>query len=416
MEAVNGLSQENLDDGSVGKSMLIKSACLVLAPHLSYPTRNGADILIDRRWAEFSHHVAYVDILGANVLVRYQYGVRVSVQEYFNQPKSKLWSSFWTVVKGSHYLLEKLITRDFARMVSECMSKPEYGVVVYSYISTASLSVHAINQGRLYCVETHNDEIKWFADMQHSSGNPFVKVIAWLSERWLMRFMRQHETDFLYLHVTKADQAGYADYFPRHISYVAPVGCDMKVAFPSHENAEVVRSVRLLFVGSLGVRMNYDAINYFAEKFYPVVRQGLAGQLDVRIVGSNPSAQVAQLCAQMGWGFCANVSEEELDESYGWADFSILPFAYATGGKLKLLKSLSQAVPFLATEAVSGQLDEIEPTCLVSNQPSEWLQHILKIKEAGITQEQRNQLVACAKKYSWSRIACDLHKHLAPIA
>lgn len=396
----------------LGENILIKSACLVLAPHLSYPTRNGADILIDRRWAEFSNHMAYVDILGSNVLVRYQHGTRVSVQEYSNHARSKLWSSFRTLVKGSHYLLEKLITKDFVRMARECLAKPEYGMVVYSYISTASLAFIGMHVGRLHCVETHNNEIKWFADMRHSSGNPLVKAIAWLSEHWLLSFMRKHETDFLYIHVTKADQSGYADYFPRHTSYIAPVGCDIDLAWRSHEHIEGVQSVRMLFVGSLGVKMNYDAIKYFAEKFYPVIKQGLIGQLEVRIVGSNPSVQVVQLCAQMGWDLCANVSEEELTESYGWANFSILPFAYATGGKLKLLKSLSQAIPFLATEALSGQLDEIDETCLVSNQPSLWLQHIMKIRESGINQEKREQLILCAQKYSWSKIASDLYQHL----
>ena len=37
---------------------------LVLAPHLVYPLRHGADILIGRRWGMFSAHVPRVDIVG----------------------------------------------------------------------------------------------------------------------------------------------------------------------------------------------------------------------------------------------------------------------------------------------------------------------------------------------------------------
>ncbi len=395
--------------------MEIKSSCLILAPHLSYPTRNGADILIDRRWAEFSHYVPYVDILGSNLLVRYQNGVKITSQEYSNQAKSKLWSAILTITKKSHYLLEKLITKDFERMAAKCLANPEYGIVVYSYIATSSLVACQKDNARLLCIETHNDEIKWFEDMGCTSWNPLIKLVAWFSKRWLLRFMSKHETDFIFLHVTKYDQSGYAAYFPMQISYVAPVGCDVDVRQYYHANIEVTRSVRLLFVGSLGVKMNYDAIKYFAEKFYPVVRKGLAGQLDVRIVGSNPSPQVVQFCSHMDWSLCANVSEDELNEYYAWADFSILPFAYATGGKLKLLKSLSQAVPFLATEALNGQLSEVDHCCLVSDQPSEWLHHIIKIRKIGITQEQRNGLVLHAQKYSWSKISSDLFQHLSSI-
>ena len=77
---------------------------------------------------------------------------------------------------------------------------------------------------------------------------------------------------------------------------------------------------------------------------------------------------------------------------------------------------MSQGEPFLATEAVSDQMDEIEQTCLVSDQPWEWLQHIIKVREEGITQEQRIQLVAYAKQFSWSKIASDLYQYLAAMA
>jgi hypothetical protein len=396
---------------------MLKSACLVLAPHLTYPTRNGADILIDRRWAEFSRHVDYVDILGSNVLVRYENGVRVSVKDYSNRARSKIWASILTVVRGSHYLLEKLITQEFVYKAKECLVKPEYRLVVFSYISTASLAILDESIGRLYCVETHNDEVKWFKDMRYSSGNPLVKMIAWLSEVWLLQFMRRNDNNFLYLHVTKADQSGYDVYFPKQKSYVAPVGCDLSDRLSHHrKNYGENCSVKLLFVGSLNVKMNFDAIKHFSEKFYPVITQNNWKKIEVRIVGSNPTIKIVQLCSQMGWSLLADASEDELTTSYDWADFSILPFAYATGGKLKLLKSLSLGVPFLATGAVCNQLYEIDQTCLVSDFPSEWLDHIRKIKGSGISQQQRNELMASVQKYSWSRIAADLHQHLNVIS
>ncbi|MCC6503780.1 MAG: hypothetical protein IT362_11695, partial [Deltaproteobacteria bacterium] len=50
--------------GRVIKNLDRGRPSLVIAPHLEYPTRNGGDLLIDRRWAEFSRYVPFVDIVG----------------------------------------------------------------------------------------------------------------------------------------------------------------------------------------------------------------------------------------------------------------------------------------------------------------------------------------------------------------
>ena len=245
--------------------------CLVLAPHLMFPTRNGGDILIDRRWAEFSRHVPYVDIVANDRVVRYEQGVCTSVREFRNHARTKLLASMRTALCFSHYLTEKFITKNFKHMAKQYLLDPTYEMVVCSLISTASIVNARAGGKRLYCIETHNDEIKWFADMRCSSWNPMIKCVAWLSERWLVHFMRQHETDFLYLHVSKRDQAGYSVNAPKHLSYVAPVGCDLDDPGTEHELVRAGRPIRLLFVGSLSVAMNFDAIGYFAKRFEPII-------------------------------------------------------------------------------------------------------------------------------------------------
>lgn len=390
------------------------SKCLVLAPHLVFPTRNGGDILIDRRWAEFSRHVACVDIVAHDRVVRYEEGVLVLDEAFYNTFRSKLYASVRTVLNHSHYLLEKLITVAYERVAKKYLEK-NYDVVVFSLISTAALVGCNKYAHRLYCIETQNDEIKWFQDIRNSSLNPSVKLIAWFSERWLVNFIGKVASDFIFLHVSRQDYTGYSALVGNHQGYVAPVGCDLDKLDIAHELIQSESPSRLLFVGSLGVKMNYDAIEYFSTVFEPVLSRGLPNGLLVRVVGSNPSPQVVRLCEKSGWELKSNVSDEELERSYGWADFSILPFSYATGGKLKLLKSLSLGVPFLATTAVAGQLDEVCHPSLVSDSPEEWLAAIREIKKEGISRLQRNELMKVAEKSSWKNIANELYRNLSSI-
>ena len=389
--------------------------CLVLAPHLLYPTRNGADILIDRRWCEFSHYVDSVDIVANNCVIHYVKGKRKSEINFSNSMRSKLHASIRCVLFHSHYLVEKFNAVSYTGIAKKYLDCTSYDVVICSFISSASLVDLNKNRNALYCIETHNDEIKWFDDMRLNSKNILIKLVAWLSGEWVIKFFHKHESQYLFLHVASTDELGYKVYYPNHLSYIAPVGCEENQNNLEHISLVKGSPIKLLFVGSLSVKMNYDAICNFAEKYYPLLSKCLLDGIDVRIVGSNPSSRVINICSLNGWDLCPDVSDEELIGCFAWADFSILPFAYSTGGKLKLLKSLSLGVPFLATNSVAGQIDEICPPSLISDDPEEWLSQIRLFQLRGITLEQRNKLKISANKYSWRNIAFNLYEHLCSI-
>ena len=86
-------------------------------------------------------------------------------------------------------------------------------------------------------------------------------------------------------------------------------------------------------------RYKLRCLDYFAKQYAPALRERFGDALSVNVVGSSPSRQVQALCEQQGWALHPDVTEEEMDRHFRSATFSLLPFAYATGAKLKLLKS-----------------------------------------------------------------------------
>lgn len=383
------------------------SPCLVLAPHLEYPVRNGGDILIDKKWSRLSEYVPFVDIIGKDTITRYENGRLVKSVHYANTYVSKTLAAFNTLTKRSHYLLEKNLTRRFVEQARLYLAKPEYKTVVCSFIWTAAVVTEAPEiEGRLYCVETHNDEIEWFKNLRRSSTNPLAKLTAYFSESWAWTFLNKHGSDFVYFHVSRADQEGYLNRFPGHRSYVVPIGVDeVPCELPWQEGLAPPGKVRLLFVGSLGVKINLDAIEFFKECFYPLLKARLGGDLEVLVVGSSPSDKVSRLCRDMGWMLYSDVSDEELTRLYRTSTFSILPFRYTTGSKLKLLHSLANGVPYLATLALRDQIEEVMYPCLISSEPEEWLHHIQKVRVKGITKGDRVALMDHARKHSWASVA-----------
>lgn len=380
--------------------------CLVVAPHLEYPIRNGADILIDRKYAHFSEYVPFVDIVGRDAVVRYRNGKPVRSTPYENARVGKVAAATNTLRKRSHYQYEKFVTKEFVETARSYLARPDYGMVVFSCIWTAAIVRRTpTTDNRLHCIETHNDEFKWYENIRKSSKNPLAKLAAYSSGRWAQSFMEKYGSDFLFLHVSATDQKGFSERFPYHRSYVVPVGVDV----PSDgllrpEDPAISGKARLMFVGALGVKINLDALELFKRAFFPTLEKELREDLEVLVVGSNPSKRVEKLCEDTGWKLYPNVSDQELKRLYSTCTFSILPFSYTTGSKLKLLNSLAHGVPYLATSELRNQAEDAAYPCLVSSDPGEWSGRVRNVRETGITTEERALLISQAQRYSWESI------------
>jgi hypothetical protein len=377
---------------------------LVLAPHLQYPLRNGSDISLDRLARHLSSDLPYIVLIGEDNIVRFEGGDEIERIVYKNGIRSKPVAALRTVAFRSHFFLEKFVTRSFEKVARLHLANPEYGTVMSSYISTADLVVSSGEAAeRRLLIWTHNDEFKWFRDLQ-KSGNPFVRLASKLSEQWLHNFFDRHQEEFIFLHVTEADHAGFAAYHPEHPAAVIPIGVDVEVSDPPALAPGSV-PVRLFFVGSLSMKMNLDALSHFADRYLPPLRHRFGEALEVMIAGSNPAPAVQQLCQSHGWSLHPNVSDEELRRLFLNATFSILPFPYATGAKLKLLNSLAHGVPFLATERISAQEETCVYPSLIADDPTEWLARIEVVRKEGISPSDRERILNVARQYSWAESA-----------
>jgi len=386
--------------------------CLVLAPHLAYPTRTGANILIDRRWSTFSRLVPYVDIVGEHAVFRFVNGQQTEATPFSNEARKKNTAAIRTLVRRSHYLHEKYVTHEFTHMAQRYLADPSYSTVVASYLySLPLLGLDPFGHVRSHLVESHNDELKWYRFLRKSTTNPLAKWTARRSELWSTAVLRSHEsTEVVFLHLTEADARGYNHVAPNHKSIVAPIGVTIPEEPPLAQSPNT--DVRLLFVGSLGVIMNADALEYFGGRYFPILKQHFGEALHVDVVGNSPVARIESMCEEHGWRLHPNAPDELLHELLRRASFTLLPFEYATGAKLKLLESLAHGVPFLATSHVMAQLESIPPSCLLADDPADWLAHVEAMQKKGQSLDERSALVEIAKQHSWEASARGVFEYL----
>lgn len=388
--------------GTLRAGTICDQPLLMLAPNLAYPAHNGSDVTLVELARSFSARLPRVVVVAAQDVVTYTGGEETGRRPYGGQMRSKPAAAARAALRQSHYYLEKFVTPAFAREAEWHLARPEYGAVFHSYLTTATLAGRP-GPSHPHVVWSHNDEFKWFEDLRDASRNPVAKAAASASLRWLGRFLRAHKDGLTLLHVTAEDEAGWERRVPGHRSAVVPIGVALRgTVAPPREPGE---PVGLVFAAALGVRMNLDALAHFAERYLPALRARVGDGLTVTVVGSTPLPEVRALCEREGWLLRADVSEDEMDARFREATFSLLPFPYATGAKLKLLKSLAYGVPFLATTSVGAQADLVAPPSLMSDSPDAWADHAATVRDRGVSAADRDRLRSLAEANSWDATA-----------
>jgi glycosyltransferase involved in cell wall biosynthesis len=337
--------------------------------------------------------------------MQYEMGFAIRKNHFANNLRAKTCAALRTGVFKSHYLGEKFITSAYCQKAKEIVGENPDALVVYSLISTASLALTE----KPAIIMTHNDEIAWFQNQFLFSNNLLYKLTARISENWTREFLTNHARDFVFVHITQNDYEGYKRWMPEHKAFVVPVGVDMQKI---SDNYHADGMIRLLFVGSLNVKMNYDALVFFRQRFWPVLKEGLSGKIEVVVLGSQPTNQVRQLCRREGWQLFPDASDEELHSQYNQASFAILPYFYTNGAKLKLLNSLAAGLPVLATTNMNILPYQRFSPNLYSDDPQVWCNHVREFISTGVSLEQRLSCQEFASQYTWEKIATEMDKKL----
>jgi hypothetical protein len=373
---------------------------LVVAPHLCLPARNGADILVERLSRNLSWHSDDVELIGSDFHCFYNRGKITRQTRFENSLFGKPLGAVLTLVRGSHYLLERFNTPRYMSYLGSHVDWTRFGTILASFLTTRQMLPRVSAQQRLL-VLTHNDEMKWFGDRVKAERNFVARKVAMNSLKWLNRNTVRLTEGATLIHVSEADRAGYARLAPNHNSFLFPIGTDLDES-PQWPTFGFDDRVILSFIGALSVQMASDALHHFRAVLLPGLQAAFREKLVVRVVGSGPSSEVKKLARQTGWELHADVSDEQLARLLRESTFTILPFPYATGVKLKLMRSLGSGVPYLATLA-AGRPDMIVPAgCCCSDSGADWVGAINDWRNSAEKAHLRAGLLKLAREHSWA--------------
>ncbi|MBK7632417.1 MAG: glycosyltransferase, partial [Ignavibacteriales bacterium] len=132
----------------------------------------------------------------------------------------------------------------------------------------------------------------------------------------------------------------------------------------------------LLFVGNFNHNPNEDAVKYFIESIFPIIKKQLP-EIKFYIVGNNPTEKIKNYAAEdiivTGW-------VPEIKPYLAKCRLSIVPLRYGAGYKGKVCETLSHCLPMVATSiSVEGMGINHAEHALIADDPETFAQHVIEL-------------------------------------
>lgn len=148
----------------------------------------------------------------------------------------------------------------------------------------------------------------------------------------------------------------------------------------------------LIFVGGFKHLPNVDAVKWFIEEIWPIVKKQLP-DIKFYIVGSNPPQEIKDFASDdiIVTGF---VTDEQLENYYRSCRVCVLPLRFGAGVKGKTLEAMKTGIPIVSTSIGIEGMQAVETVLSPCDQAGEFAQQIIDIYQDD------ERISECPEKYT----------------
>jgi sugar transferase (PEP-CTERM/EpsH1 system associated) len=215
--------------------------------------------------------------------------------------------------------------------------------------------------------EQNVDSSVWYR-LARTEPNPLRKLIFYSQYRSFMSYESRICRYFdACICVSMQDQKELASLCPGTAIEVVPNGVDPDYFRPGETEED---ETRLVFTGSMDWHPNEDAVLYFCERIFPLIRAELP-EIEFYIVGSNPTDRVLKLREIQG--VIVTGSVEDVRPYISSAAVYIVPLRIGGGTRLKILQALAMKKAVISTSIGCEGLDlQQDKHLLVADEPRQF--------------------------------------------
>jgi glycosyltransferase involved in cell wall biosynthesis len=281
-------------------------------------------------------------------------------------------------VTGKHYLYERHNCRRWT-----IPDLDEFSHVILHYPALLEVLADRPPPRATVIFDTNNNEREYFESVAAQTANPLKRAVirkqADVSERVIRKVKGAIAAT---ISVSESDR-----------DWVAPFCLDDARHFVVPNNLFRYNPTdwrggnAILYVGSLNVTMNIQALAWFTTNVWPRLRQ-TAPDVEFIVAGRDPSSALVADLQRQGIEVVANAPS--LTALYQDALCSVIPAVSGAGSKIKVCEALAHGVPVITTShGLVGQPAAIKECCIVRDDPEGWVEAI----SAQVARDRRSSAV-----------------------
>jgi glycosyltransferase involved in cell wall biosynthesis len=310
----------------------------------------------------------------------------------------RLYQAF-SLINGHSYQYNRMISRDFQNNLDELFDKQTFDLV---QIEFASMGKFNIRSDALKVLDAHNVEYDNYRRMAERINHSSIRKYFYQNE--YKKFYREeikvwNRQDGIFA-TSYRDRDIIENEVPGIPKFVIPNGVDMEYFKPSVVNPE---PHSLVFTGMMGYIPNYDAMYFFLDEIYPLIRQQIP-DIKLYIVGKNPPVDLRKRANQ---NIVITGLVEDVRPFVYRSTVYVVPLRMGGGTRLKILEALSMKKPLVTTSIGCEGIDVVHnESAMIADEPEEFAETVIGLIKDKKRQTllQRNGYDLVREKYDWNVI------------
>lgn len=326
---------------------------LVLAPRSPLPQSSGTQI------REYKLLEALSDRADVTLVTLLQSGEGADRLEELEQvatvrpvphDRSKLRTVTVYPLSSDPYRAVKFNTSEFESEVTSTLREETFDLIWANFLNTVELLPSETTVPVV--LDEHNADVRYWNSFR--TGNLVERMFARTNIGRIRRFRERVRDRIDGVVSVSEDDAEEARGWAEAPVWVLPNGVDTEQFSPEMPADETEKEI--LFVGSLDVRMNEEAVEWFLDEAWPSIHRRDPNST-FRIVGRNPTARIERRRSDPGVELVGDVPS--VVPYYESASVVVAPLAFGGGTKLKVLEAMSMARPLVTTPTGTTGIDSV---------------------------------------------------------
>jgi glycosyltransferase involved in cell wall biosynthesis len=297
------------------------------------------------------------------------------------------------------FAVSKFTHAQVRREVELRFDKNEFDVAVCDFLSASANFPPVLSTPT--ALFQHNVETILWKRMASTESNSLKRLAYQLEARKMLRYERSTIGRFHHIiAVSENDRRQMLTMNPTCTITVVPTGVDTQkfaVAPPASATPP-----RIVFVGSMDWEPNIDAVRYFIQEIFPIVRHEVPSA-SFQIVGRNPPAHIKQLASS---SVAVTGTVPSINEYLRDAAVVVVPLRIGGGTRLKIFEAMAMGKAVVSTSIGAEGLDVKNGRDLVLADDATSFAHAINLllRDAAVRRLYEEAAARLAVQFDWPNI------------